>query len=122
MRCRSIGRVFQDDGALKDWRVGIARHGDVMPAGVQAFSERGGEGNQPHLRVAGVDVLSRLRNVFRSDKFWFELIVKSKALERRFGSASIRRVLSIGDGNGLQRWIAQSINRELTKGRVIARP
>ena len=75
MRCRSIGGVFQDDSALKDWRVGIAWHDDVMPAGMQPFSERGGEGNKPHLRVAGVDILSRLRDVFRSHKLWLELIV-----------------------------------------------
>src|SRR5258706_11046733 len=65
------------------------------------------------LCVARGDELRRLRDVFAVDKLGADLLVDSCAAQRRYGSAPIRCVLGISDGDFLDCRIKERLPTKL---------
>ncbi len=76
----ALGGVADDDGALLDGRVKVARDDEVGAAGGQAGRERGGERDEAGVGVAGVDELRGLGDVFGGDEARLEGVVEVEAV------------------------------------------
>jgi hypothetical protein len=111
-----------DDGALADFGIGLL--GDTDKRSGLLHLRRGGrgEGDEAELRVAGLDELRGLRDVFRLDDARLELVVELHPGEGGDGGAAVGCVIGVGDGEGHEARIAESVLRERLERRVLARP
>ena len=114
--------VADDDCALLDGRIEIARDDEVGAGGGQARGERGGERDEAGVGVAGVDKLRGLGDVFGGGEARLERVVELEAGEGGDGGAAVGRAVGIGDGEALEGGVAEQIERRGRQVRVFACP
>ena len=90
--------VADDDRALLDGRIEIARNDEIRAVAAEARSERGSQRDQARIGVGGVDELRGLGDVFRGDEARLEGVVELEAGERGDGGTAVGRAIGIGDG------------------------